>query len=215
MPDENGNQPAATQGTPAPSSGDQVGLRVSLIPAEETERQDPAKGFRRFLTTVIIFVVLIGGIIGGLWFWVNLDIQAVAKLDAQTADYAKQSKDLAPSVKNAKNTQTRLRSLAKILPKHKTGLNLLTFLDNYTLPNVGYSSLSAGSDGSVTLMASAATFEAYAAQIIEFHSRSEIKNLVATNPIPTYDDKNNLLKVDFSLSITFDPSIFLSQAPTK
>ena len=69
--------------------------------------------------------------------------------------------------------------------------------------------------GVATNPVSAATFEAYAAQIGEFHSRSEIKKLVATNPVPTYDDKNNLKKVDFSMSLTFDPSIFLSQTPTK
>ena len=53
MPDEIVNQPAAA---PAAAS-DQVGLRVSLIPADEAERLDPRRGFRRFLTIVIIFVV--------------------------------------------------------------------------------------------------------------------------------------------------------------
>lgn len=215
MPDENENQPLATPATPAPRSNERVGLRVSLIPVEEAERHDPRRSFRRFLTAVIVFAVVVGGINGGLWFWVNSNLQTVSKLDAQTADYVKQSKDMEPSIADAKNTQARLKSLAAILPEHKTGLKLLTFLENYTLPNVSYSSLSVSDDGVVNLTVSAATFEAYAAQIGELHSRSEIKNMVASSPIPTYDEKNNLQKVDFNLSITFDPSIFLSQAPAK
>jgi outer membrane murein-binding lipoprotein Lpp len=208
MPDE--NQLQGVSATPTPREGEQVGLRVSLIPAEEAERQDPRQGFRHFLTAVIVSVIILGGITGGLWFWVNANQQKVSQLDAATADYAKQSKDMAPLIKDAQNTQARLSALATLLPEHKTGLKILTFLENNTLPSVGYSSISVGDDGTVNLMASAATFEAYAAQIDELRSQSEVTNVAASSLTPTYDDKNNLQKVDFNLSITFNPSIFVN-----
>ncbi len=211
MPDEIVNQPAAA---PAAAS-DQVGLRVSLIPADEAERLDPRRGFRRFLTIVIIFVVAVGAVCGGLWFLVNTNTQSVAKLDQETADYNKQSKDLEPSIKQAKFAQSRLKALATILPEHKTGLKILAFLENYTLPTVGYTSASISVEGSVNLAVSAASFEAYAAQISEFKSRPEIRTVVASGLSPVYDDKNNLTKASFNLALTFNPSMFNNKPAAK
>jgi len=212
MPDENVNQTAAA---PASAASDQVGLRVSLIPTDETERLDPRRGFRRFLAIVIVFIVVLGLVCGGLWFWAKTNLQSVAKLDAQTADYNNQSKDLAPSIKEAKNTQSRLKALATILPEHKTGLKILSFLENYTLPSVGYNSAAISVDGSVNLAVSAASFEAYAAQISEFKSRPEIKIVTASGLSPIYDDKNNLTKANFNLSLTFSPSMFANKTDDK
>jgi len=216
MPETNENQTPNPVAPPPPSKAvEQVGLRVSLIPADEAERMDPRRGFRRFLALVAAFVVIFGGIVGGLWFWVNANEQTIADLDAKTADYIKQSADMAPSIADAKNTQSRLKFLAAILPQHKTGLKLLDFLEKYTLPSVSYSSISASADGTVNLTASAASFEAYAAQMGEFGSRSEIKTVIASSIIPVYDDKNTLQKVDFNVSFKFNPTIFVNDSVQK
>jgi hypothetical protein len=214
MPDEIANNTPAAP-VPASAASDQVGLRVSLIPAEEAERLDPRRGFRRFLTIVIVFIVAVGAVCGGLWFWVNANRQSVAKIDLQTADYVNQSKELEPSIKQAKYTQARLKALAAILPEHKTGLKILAFLEKYTLPAVGYTSAAINVDGSVNLAVSAASLEAYAAQINEFKSLPEIKTVVASGLSPVYDDKNNLTKVNFNFSLTFGPSMFMNQPADK
>jgi len=220
MPDEIQNQPAPTSAptpVPVPStrSTDQVGLRVSLIPAEEMERNDPRRGFRKFLTVVIVFVVVIGGVIGYLGLSVYSNLNKVAGLKTQTDALVKQSADLAPSVRDASLAQARLKALSSLLAQHQTGLKLLSFLEAHTLPDVSYSSLSVSDNGAVSLAVSASTFESYAAQINELRSQPEIKNLVSSGVTPTYDDKNNLLSVSFTMTLALDPSIFSEVAPAK
>jgi hypothetical protein len=168
----------------------------------------------RFLIAVGVFIVIIGGLVAFLGFRVYSNMQAIATLDAATADLNKQSKDLAPSVAAAKSAQVRLKALSSILGQHKTGLKILTFLENHTLPNVAYSSISASVNGSVNLTVSAASFEAYAAQINELRAQPEVKSLTASSLTPSYDEKNNLIHVDFTMALVLDPAIFLSQAPS-
>jgi len=214
MPDEKQNQPDLAQ-TPAQQPADRVGLRVSLIPAEETARQDPARGFRRFLIAVIVFTVAIGSLAGYLYLTVNVNAQAIAKLDASTLDLAKQSKDIAPLVKDAKNDQAQLKALSALLSTHKTGLRVFGFLEAHTLPDVSYSSVSMSDNGTVNLTVSAASFESYAAQYGEFLAQPEVKSLTVSSLSPNYDQNNVLTNVDFSLTLIFNPAIFLSQSPSS
>lgn len=214
MSDQDQNQSIqSTPAAPAPKPADQVGLRVSLIPAEESERRDPRKGFFHFLIAVGAFVVMVGSLVGFLGFRVYSNKQKIAKLDAATANLAQQSKDLEASVSSAKSAQVRLKALSSILAQHKTGLRLLSFLEKHTLPDVGYSSVSADVNGSVNLTVSASSFETYAAQINELRAQPEIKKLSASGLTPGYDEKNQLKRVDFSMSLTFDPTVFLGQIP--
>jgi hypothetical protein len=230
MPDETQNQvpppeaaplpppPLVPPPSPAPNilrASEQVGLRVSLIPAEEMDRNDPRHGFRLFLIIVIIFAIVLGGILGTLWFFVNSNLQTVSLLNIQTAELDKSSKALAPSVKEAKNTQARLKVLATILPQHRTGLKILTFLENHTFPEVAYSSLAVSENGTVNLSAKATSFEVYASQVAEFRAQSEVKSVIASGLSPQWGDKNVLDSVTFNLTIAFDPLIFTNNEPSK
>lgn len=201
--------------SPVSRPSETVGLRVSLIPAEEMERNDPRRGFRRFLIVVGIFILMLGLVVGYLGYTVNADIKTVAQLEAEKADTKKQSDEIAPSVVGAKNAQTRLKALSTLLAEHKTGLKIFAFLENNTLPNVSYSSISAGTDGAVNLTVSAGSFEAYAAQVGELSARPEVKGLTTSGVNPSYDANNILTKVDFSMTLKMDPALFLNQAPAS
>jgi hypothetical protein len=222
MPEDINNQAAPLASTPTPAASqepvsrpaDAVGLRVSLIPAEEMERNDPRKGFRLFLIAVGVFVLILGLVVGFLGYTVNTNIKTVAQLKVQTDDAKKQSDEIAPSVVEAKNAQTRLKALSTLLSEHKTGLKIFAFLESNTLPDVSYSSISAGTDGTVNLTVSAGTFEAYAAQVGELSARPEVKGLSTSSITPSYDADNKLLRVDFSMTLKMDPALFLSQAPS-
>ncbi len=223
MPEDINNQAVPLPPTPAPAAppepvsrpADAVGLRVSLIPAEEMERNDPRKGFRSFLIVVGVFVLILGAVVGFLGYTVATGIKNVAQINAQADDVKKQSDEIAPSVIEAKNAQIRLKALSTLLAEHKTGLKIFTFLENNTLPNVSYSSISAGTDGTVNLTVTAGSFEAYAAQIGELSARPEVKGLTTSSISPSYDANNILLKVDFSMTLKMDPALFLSQVPNS
>jgi hypothetical protein len=199
-------QPSAPS---APKPPEQVGLRVSLIPVDEYAKRDPASGFRLFLIVVIVFAVLIGGAAAFLGVKAYSGLQEVAKIDAQTADMTKQSTDLEASITEAKAMQSRLKALGTLLGQHRTGLKILTFLEKHTLPDVAYSSLSVGENGAVNLAASTSSYESYAAQIGEMRAQKELKSVATSGVSPKYDDKNNLLGVDFNFALVFDESLFL------
>lgn len=194
---------------PAPRPPEQVGLRVSLIPVDEYAKRDPAAGFRRFLITVIVFVVVVGGVAAFLGVKAYSNLKEVARIDAETAEMTKQSADLEASISEAKAMQSRLKALGTLLSQHRTGLKLLTFLEKHTLPDVAYSSLSVGENGSVNLSATTSSYESYAAQIGEMRAQKELKSVTASGVSPSYDDKNNLLHVDFNFALVFDENLFL------
>lgn len=217
MPNGNENQVPAQAPIPAPKQpaakpAEQVGLRVSLIPAEETNRRDPHAGFRKFLIAVSIAVFVFGATAVYLGISVYLAKREVAKVKAQTAIYESQLASLAGSLKDAKLTQARLRSLSSLLGSHRDAVRLFVFLQNHTLPDVFFSSIATAENGAVNLAASAGSFESYAAQIGELRMQPEVKSLISSGLSPIYDSTTNALQqVNFALSVNFDPSIFAKQ----
>ena len=214
--DENLNKPVPqVPQPPTPRPSDQVGLRVSLIPADEIQRRDPVVGFTNFIITIAVFILVFGGAMGYLWYLVDNRTKEVTAIDAEAKELTEQSKGLESSVKEAKAMQARLKSLGTLLEKHKTGLRVLTFLENHTLPDVAYSALSVSENGSVSVAAKTTSFESYAAQINELRPLKEIKSFTASGVSPTYDQDNNITSIDFNLTLNFDESIFLNPPPSK
>jgi len=204
--------PAPELKPPTPQA-EQVGLRVSLIPEEELNRRDPRAGFKKWLITVIVAAVLIGGLCVYLGVKIYLAGQQIAALDAQTDSIKKQSDSLASSVSSTKLTQARLRALGSLLETHRNVAPIFTFLEQHTLNEVAFSGISITENGSVNLTASASSYETYAGQLNEFKAQPEVKEMTASGLSADRDSDGNLQKINFTLSLTFDPSIFLIKKP--
>ncbi len=218
MPESIDNLPVTPTPVPRPpanaTEAEQVGLRVSLIPSEEQERHDPRHGFKQFAISVGIFILIVGVAMGYLGYHVYVDAQTVKKLDDQTEGYKNEVKSMESSVREAKLAQSRLQALSAILDNHKTAQKVFSFLEENTLPDVAFSSISLGDNGSVLLAAQARTYEAYAAQINRLKAQPLVKGISSTSPTPTYDENGNLGSVGFSLTITFDTQILLINPPS-
>jgi len=225
MPDGDENQAppvsaeAQTAPTPAneikPSapSAEQVGLRVSLIPEEELNRRDPRAGFKRWLVAVIIAAVVMGGICAYLGITIRSARQQIALLNAQTTELKKQSEGLTDSLAGAKKVQSRLRALGSLLGSHQNVARVFSFLEQHTLADVAYSSIAITESGSISLTATASSYEAYAGQLNELNAQPEVKALTASGLSPIYDSAGNFQMVHFNLALTLDPSIFLVKNP--
>jgi hypothetical protein len=205
----------ATNNQPPTKPVEQVGLRVSLIPAEEADRKDPKKGFKNFLLIAGVILFFFASIVSILGIKVYLNIKKVAVIDLEIKDIERQSNELTASIKDAKAVQIRLRNLNTLLENHKTGLKILTFLEKHTLPDVSYTAFSSGANGTVNLGVTASSFESYAAQINEYKNLPEVKTFSASSVTPVYGENNSLVQVNFSLSLTVDESIFLTKSSLK
>lgn len=192
-------------------------MRVSLIPAEEMNRRDPRQGFRKFVIAVSVAIFIFGATAAYLGISVYMAKQKVAKIKAETATYESQTTALTNSLKDAKLTQARLRSLASLLGSHREADRLFIFLQKHTLPDVFFSSIATTENGTVNLAASAGSFESYAAQINELRAQPEVKSLISSGLSPMYDATTNALQqVNFALAISFDSSLFLNHGtPAK
>lgn len=187
-----------------------VGLRVSLIPAEEMNKRDPRVGFKHVVIAISVAAVLIVGVIVYLGISVYMARQEVAKVNTQTDTYNQQAASLANSLKDAKLMQSRLRSLASLLGSHRNAAPIFNFLELHTLQDVAFSSIAIAENGTVNLSAAAGSFESYAAQINELRGQTMIKSLVSSGLSPAYDTDGNLQQLNFTLAINFDPSIFVA-----
>lgn len=198
-----------------PRPSDQVGLRVSLIPADELQRRDPVLGFRNFIITIAVFILVVSGTMGYLWYSVDKQTKEVTAIDAAAKELTDQSKGLESSIVEAKAMQARLRSLGTLLDNHKTGLKILTFFEANTLPDVAYSALSVAENGSVSVAAKTTSFESYAAQINHLRTLKEVKSFTTSGVSPSYDQDNNIVSIDFNITLNLNESLFLLTANTS
>ena len=205
MPEETNKK---SQDKPAAKPGSDVGLRVSLIPAEEGRKIDPQAGFRKFLLIVAGGLVLFAGYAGYLGYRYYSAKQEIKGLAAEAEKYRNQSAQLGESLKTAQMTQNRLKAVAGLLTGQRVASPLFDFLEKHTLANVAFSGLLVTEAGTVSLAVDASSFESYAAQIDELKKQKEIKGVTASGLNIKYDENHRLAGVGFNLTMAFDPSFF-------
>jgi hypothetical protein len=215
MPEDN-RQQNVPDPTPSPKPQgkvvEEVGLRVSLIPVEETSRRNPRIGFKRAVIAVAVAALFLGGVAGYLGYKVIDGRKEASRIKASTEEIERQTAQMSDSLKYAKLMQSRLRSLSSLLDSHRNAAPVFTFLERHTLSEVVFSSIAIAENGTVNLAATAASFEVYAAQMNELRNQPEIRNVVSSGLNPSYGENGTLEEVVFNLVVNFDPSIFLSKA---
>ncbi len=195
---------------PASAPVEQVGLRVSLIPSEESERRDPRRGFRRFVIAVAVMAVLVGSLIGYLGLRVRAGKIEAESIARQADELDRQASTLSDSLKEARLAQSRLRALSGLLSSHRNVSPVFSFLERNTLSDVAYSNASIAENGTVNLSASAASLEAYAGQIAQLRTQPEVKSLSFSGLNTTFDENDRIKQVDFTMSIEFGPEFYIS-----
>src|SRR4051812_22752157 len=72
--------------TPAASGTESVGLRVSLIPTDIAEEQDPQSGFRTWVIVSLVGLLLLGAAAVGAWVNVSIKAKEVARIETDLRD---------------------------------------------------------------------------------------------------------------------------------
>ena len=207
MPNEDRIIPRSASKEPSKPSAE-VGLRVSLIPVEKKKKIDPRAGFRKFIVICVAGLLLFLGVAGYLGYRYYSALDEIRVLDAQTAEFQAKSESLGVSLANAKATQNRLRGISALLADRRSFSPLFDFLEKHTVADVALSGVSVSEAGAVSLMADAATFEAFAAQLDEIKAQSQVKSAGSSGLNIKYDDHGRLAAVGFTMNIVFDPAFF-------
>jgi hypothetical protein len=188
-----------------------VGLRVSLIPTEELERKDPKQGFRQWLSAVIIAFVIIGGVTSYLWYLVYQASAQVSLIKDDTNVLMAKQGAIAETFKNATVIQTQLKGVSALLAGHRHATQVLNFLEQHTLEQVAFTTAALSDDGKLTLSAEARDYESLAGQVVEFKSASEVQSVNLSGISATADEKGNVVQVNFTLQVVFNPTLFATQ----
>jgi|GEM_PF-2426621 len=196
---------------PRPATG--VGLRVSLIPAEEPKKADPKKGFRIWLVSV--GVGLLALVILSVSLWVNVLVarRQVAAINTEIERVSKAERDLGESLTGARLIQSQLKGAAAVLKNHRHGSTVFRFFERYTLPTVSFSNATVAESGMVTLTAQATDYDAFVAQVNEIRRAPLVRSVTISGISAEYDQFGVLVTVRFTLTVNFDTAIFLVQAP--
>lgn len=145
-----------------------AGLNVNLVP-QEYQPEAPSKN--RFIAAVAVgvAVVLVAGATVGLSLYRRTLDKKIADLDAKSAAIGQQISALESGpLQQALVLRQRTADVTKALDQHVYWDRFFEQIEGVTLPTVAYSSMSVDIAGSVTLAATATSFDEVGKQLLAF-----------------------------------------------
>lgn len=131
----------------------------------------------------------------------NENYAQITSLERKIVDYKKLNDDITRLGNQIKTTH-------KLISLHIYWTNFFQLLEKYTIEGVYYLGLKAGTNGAMTLEASVSDYDTLAKQI-KILQQEEAKEFVTYVDVPgaTFNEKTK--KIDFSMHIILNPSLFL------
>ncbi|MBU1349177.1 hypothetical protein KJ781_03875 [Patescibacteria group bacterium] len=184
-------------------------VRVSFLEDEELRLQVdiPRRRFTLVLTS-IVFLMLLGGGYGVLWWQGDRATANLADVKAQIADVDARAKEKQEMWTQYKDLEPRLKAVSVLLGTHMNPTKVFYALEQWTVPDVSYSSFTLTPDGRVTLAATAASFESAAQQVVALRDSGIAKDVSAMGYQAMYDETTGVLKtVGFQINMTLAPDL--------
>ncbi|RJO59359.1 hypothetical protein C4546_02570 [Candidatus Parcubacteria bacterium] len=200
------------------------GLNVNLVPEEYQPKTGP-KSKIYFALTLVGPAVLVAAISFGLWLYTNNIEKKLASLDEQLQQVNVEiESNMTGTLKYAQTLQQKANSVRQILNQHIYWDKFFEELEKYTLPTVTYGNMSVDVNGSVSLAATARSFDDVGRQLLIFRQAvdfvtevnisSAARSTQATptagtppsgQPAPTEEI------VTFAISLKVKPEIFVKR----
>ncbi|MFA6466233.1 MAG: hypothetical protein WCV71_00005, partial [Patescibacteria group bacterium] len=180
---------------------------VDLIPTSAKTRS-----WRQVINLLLVACLsslFVLGIFYGFLFYQakNIEIQnanrstQITSIEKQIVDY----KDLNESITEL---GTEIKLIHKLLSLHFYWTNFFQLLEKYTISDVHYAGLTAGSGGALTLQAVATDFDALARQIKVLQQEKASEFVVAVDVASAkYNDAAG--NVEFDMTLILNPSLFV------
>jgi hypothetical protein len=192
-------------------------LRVSLMPVDATEGKPD---FRKRLMILAAVLVLETLLLGGVYLFF---VQRAASQQAELQRLRTEQQQLVAAIGKQESETDELAAFAmqvnavsERLDAHVHWTNLMTLLENYTMPEVRYDNF-AGGYGShvVTLGAVAPTFRDMAEQILLLRSAPMVRSVRADAGVSEIDETGQISGVKWAMVLDLDPAVWLATSKDK
>ncbi len=195
---------------------------VNLVPEEALEQEISVS---RVLGLVTVAIVAAGLVFGG-WLWANWYYNNVTQSIAEVNNQIAITDIKIRSYKNLQDDvaalQEQISDIKTLLDKHVYWSGVFTELEQYTSPDVYYTSLTADVNGSITLKAVGKDYDAAIKQLMVLNNANDFVNSVTVSDIvfASADDQTTTAvtqpsvtatkdtTVKFSVTMTVNPNIF-------
>lgn len=201
------------------------GIDVNLIPEHDDDDFSRLKRVRWLVVALLGSLLAVGIAYAALLFYESRLIRETNSLDEQLTLQQAQIRSFAADRLSASAISRRVAAVSKLLDQHPRLTNVFEIVEDYTLPTVYYSTLSATTDGSITLTAFAPDYAGVADQLRVFENAADVFTSVriqqATNTDVnrevTYEDGTvetlTVPKVTFGVELTVDPKRLVERRP--
>jgi len=182
---------------------------LQLLPETRKRIEVNVPGQNKFLIFSFVFILVVLSIYVVIRFYQNSLEQASASIDGQLATIER-SRDKASEDKLI-NLSKQLATINPLLAGHLIWSDAFTKVQSLTLPQIQYETLDTNFDSKKFLFkALAASYTTVAKQIAAFYSSDAFTD-VALDKVSSQPSG----RVEFTLELSFDPSKFLLEAPSK
>ncbi|MEK7631769.1 MAG: hypothetical protein AAB445_02770 [Patescibacteria group bacterium] len=150
-----------------------AGLNVNLVPTEY-QAEAPARDRLIALVAIGVALVLVAGTTFGLSLYRKSLDQKIADIDAKIETLGPQISALETGpLQQASVLRQRTADVTKALDQHVYWDTFFSKLEAVTLPTVSYSSMSADVSGSVTMAATATSFDEVGKQLLTYQNAKD------------------------------------------
>lgn len=191
-------------------------LRVSLMPSDQVAQSKDTSGrnTRNMIIMIGAAVVLIVLMYVGLRLFVMQRQGVIRQLNTALADVNQRIRETEAAVTNPRRAGKQLAAAKTLLGDHILWTKFFRFLEDNTLPDVGFTQLRSDTVGVVTLEAEAVSYASAAAQIMAFRQASDAVLAVETGGMSAdVADNGTLRGVRFTLVLRLRPEFLQAATP--
>lgn len=194
---------------------DDSGYNVNLLSEDLVGDTEPRRRFIQLGLVAAGAILLIGLGYLGLYFYQRNIEQHISSTKEQLATVEADIRQLSATQQEAAATAQKLSAIKSLIDRHTRWTKFFSLLEKYTLPSVSYGPAFTGDlNGSLSLSATASTYEQVAQQYLIFKQLSESKTFISNFSITgaTQSAKDNTTQVNFVVTMTLVPAVFIMTA---
>lgn len=178
---------------------------VDLIPAAARVRSWKQIGSLLFFATILSLLIL-GVIYGYLVYDQQRIITKQNEQKQQIAEIEKSILDFSKLNKNISQMGEEIKLVQEALNKHIYWTKFFALLEKYTVKDVYYSGLSAGTNGGLTLSATTFSYDSVAKQLKVLNSLEAMEFVLGASITSAKQDKDG--QVSFQIILILNPTLF-------
>lgn len=185
------------------------------MPSDQVAQNQDTSGRNTRLMIMMIGAAVLLVILGyvGLRLFVMQRQGAIRKLNDAVATVNQRIRETEAAVANPRRAGKQLAAAKTLLDGHVLWTKFFRFLEDNTLPDVGFTQLRSDTVGVVTLEAEAVSYASAAAQIMAFRQASDAVVAVETGGMSAdVADNGTLRGVRFTLVLRLRPEFLRSSA---